>query len=403
MICVTRFKLLLSSAVLAWSQSADAQNYSSHALRLIVPLAEADAPGLVSRRPVRGQGAQAAGYYKVADGATQYPTKSIRLIVPLAPGGGNDGAARIVGHRLGEALGEQVIIDNRPGGGSIIASELMLKAPPDGHTLYLVSTVFTVAPSLHPKLSFDSMRDFAPLTRLTIAPGALIVHPALPVREVKDLVALAKARPGHITFGSAGLGTGSHLGGELFNLLAGIKLLHVPYKGSALATTSVLSGETAVAFTNPFASLPHIKSGRLRMVAVTTAQRWPLLPAIPTIAESGVPGYEILIWNGLVVHAATPPAIVARLHRELARILAAPALSELLATDGSRVMVESPAAFGTFLKNEIAKWHRVVREAGITASQIKKVIHRQGRQGRSEASPCFALVFPLRPLRYKIG
>jgi tripartite-type tricarboxylate transporter receptor subunit TctC len=299
--------------------------------------------------------------------AQNYPTKSIRLIVPLAPGGGNDGAARIVGHKLGEALGEQVIVDNRPGGGSVIASELMLKAPPDGHTLYLVSTVFTVAPSLHLKLSFDALRDFAPLTRVTIAPGALIVHPSLPVRAVKDLVALAQARPRQITFGSAGLGTGSHLGGELFNLLAGVKLLHVPYRGSAFATTSVLSGETAVAFNNPFSSLPHIKAGRLRMVAVTTAERWPLLPAVPTIAESGVPGYEILIWNGLVVHAATPPAIVARLHRELTRILEAPELSALLATDGSRVMVESPGAFAAFLKSEIAKWARVVREADITA------------------------------------
>src|SRR5258706_3400783 len=299
--------------------------------------------------------------------AQNYPSHALRLIVPLAPGGGNDGAARIVGHKLGEALGEQVIVDNRPGGGSIIASELMLKAPPDGHTLYLVSTVFTVAPSLHPKLPFDALRDFAPLTRMSIAPGALIVHPSLLVHAVKDLVALAKARPGQITFGSAGLGTGSHLGGELFNMLAGVKLLHVPYKGSAFATTSVLSGETSVAFNNPFSSLPHIKAGRLRMVAVTTAERWPLLPAVPTITESGVPGYEILIWNGLVVHTATPPAIVARLHRELTRILGAPELSALLATDGSRVMVESPAAFGAFLKNEIAKWSRVVREAGITA------------------------------------
>ena len=310
----------------------------------------------------------APGFLRVAVSGQDYPSKPLRLIVPLAPGGGNDGAARIVGHRLGEALGEQVVVDNRPGGGSIIASELMMKAPPDGHTLYLVSTVFTVAPSLHTKLSFDALRDFAPITRVTIAPGALIVHPSLPVRAVKDLVALAKARPGQITFGSAGLGTGSHLGGELFSLLAGVKLLHVPYKGSALATTSVLSGETVVAFNNPFSSLPHIKAGRLRMVAVTTAERWPLLPDVPTIAESGVPGYEILIWNGLVTHAATPPAIVARLHRELTRILGAPELVTLLASDGSRPYVESPAAFGAFLKKEIEKWARVVREAAITAN-----------------------------------
>ncbi|MEO7728563.1 MAG: tripartite tricarboxylate transporter substrate binding protein [Burkholderiales bacterium] len=299
--------------------------------------------------------------------AQNYPSHPLRLIVPLAPGGGNDGAARIVGQRLSEALGEQVIVENRPGGGSIIASELMMKAPPDGHTLYLVSTVFTVAPALYKKLSFDPLRDFAPLTRITIAPGALIVHPSLPVRAVKDLVALARARPGQIAYGSAGSGTASHLGGELFNMLAGVKLLHVPYKGSAFATISVLSGETAVAFNNPFSSLPHIKAGRLRMVAVTTAERWPLLPDMPTIAESGVPGYEILIWNGLVTHAATPPAIVARLHRELTRILGVPELATLLATDGSRPYAESSASFAAFLKGEIAKWIRVVREAGITA------------------------------------
>jgi tripartite-type tricarboxylate transporter receptor subunit TctC len=299
--------------------------------------------------------------------AQNYPAHALRLILPLAPGGGNDAAARIVGHNLGEALGEQIIVDNRPGGGSIIASELVMKAPPDGHTLYLVSTTFTVAPSLHAKLAYDSLRDFAPITRVTIAPGALIVHPSLPVRTVKDLIALAQARPGQITFGSAGLGTGSHLGGELFSMLAGVSLLHVPYKGSAFATTSVLSGETAVAFNNPFSSLPHIKAGRLRMVAVTTAARWPLLPAVPTIAEAGVPGYEILIWNGLVVHAATPQPIITRLHRELTRILSAPELAALLAGDGSQPLIESPPAFGAFLKNEIAKWQRVVRKAGITA------------------------------------
>jgi tripartite-type tricarboxylate transporter receptor subunit TctC len=302
-----------------------------------------------------------------ASSALDFPSKPIRLLVPLAPGGGNDTAARLVGHKLGEALGQQVVVDNRPGGGSVIASEIVARAAPDGHTLYLVSTAFTAAPALHQDMPFDSLRDFAPITRVSIAPGALIVHRSLPVGSVKDLIERAMARPGQITFSSAGLGSGSHLGGELFNMLAGVKLLHVPYKGSALATTAVLSGETAVAFNNPTSSLPHIKAGRLRMIAVTTAQRWPLLPEVPTIAESGVPGYEILIWNGLVVHAATPPAIVVRLHRELTRILGAPELGALFATDGSRVMVESPAAFGAFLKGEIAKWGRVVREAGITA------------------------------------
>lgn len=300
-------------------------------------------------------------------GAQNYPTRSIRLIVPLAPGGGNDTAARLVGHRLAEALGQQVVVDNRPGGGGVVASEIVAKAPADGHTLYLVSTSFTVAPALHKELPFDSLRDFAPITRVTIAPGGLIVHRSLPVKSVNDVIALARARPGQITFGSAGLGSGSHVGGELFNMLAGVKLLHVPYKGSALATTAVLSGEVAIAFTNPTASMPHIKSGRLKMIAVTTAKRWPLLPEIPTIAESGVPGYEIVIWSGLAVPAATPQAVILRLHRELTQILNAPELAELLAADGSRPLVESPQSFAEFLKNEIAKWIKVARQAGITA------------------------------------
>jgi tripartite-type tricarboxylate transporter receptor subunit TctC len=300
--------------------------------------------------------------------AQDYPSKPIRIIVPLAPGGGNDTAARVVGHKLGEALGQQVIVDNRPGGGSVIASEIVARAPADGHTLYLFSTNVTVAPALQKKLSFDTTRDFAPITRLTIAPGALIVHPSLPVKSVKDVIALAKAKPGQITFGSAGLGSGSHLGGELFNMLAGVRLLHVPYKGSALATASVLGGETSVAFTNPISSLPHIKVGRLRMIAVTTAQRWPLLPDLPTIAESGVPGYEIMIWNGLVAPVATPPPVIARLHRELTRILALPDLNDLLAADGARTYIESPQAFAAFIKYEIEKWIKVIAQARLSAT-----------------------------------
>ncbi len=266
----------------------------------------------------------------IAHAAAQgYPAKPIRLIVPLAPGGGNDGAARLVGHRLSEALGQQVIVENRPGAGSVLASEVVAKSPPDGYTLYLVSTAFTVAPALYKTLPFDPLTDFAPLTRVTIAPGALIVHRSLPVHSVRDLVTLAKAKPGEITFGSAGVGAGSHLGGELFNMLANVKLVHVPYKGSAISTAAVMSGEVAVAFTNPVASMPHIKSGRLRMIAVTTGQRWPLFPDLPTIAESGVPGYELLLWNGVSAPAATPMTVLTTLHRELTLIMSAASTAEV--------------------------------------------------------------------------
>lgn len=298
--------------------------------------------------------------------AQAYPSRPIRLLVPLAPGGGNDTAARVIGQKLAEALGQPVVVENRPGGGSVIASEIVAKAPPDGHTLYLVSTAFTVAPSLRAKLPFDTLRDFTAISRVAVAPGALIVHPSLPVRSVRDAVMLAKARPGQITFGSAGIGSGSHLGGELFQLLAGVNLVHVPYKGSALVTTALLSGEVAVAFSNPTSSLPHVKAGRLRMVAVTTRERWPLLPQLPTIAESGVPDYELLIWNGMVAPAATPPAIIERLYREIALALRSDSVIERLAVDGSRPFPEAPAAFASFLRAEIAKWAGVVRRGGIT-------------------------------------
>jgi tripartite-type tricarboxylate transporter receptor subunit TctC len=299
--------------------------------------------------------------------AQAYPVRPIRLIVPLAPGGGNDTAARIVGHKLTEMLGQQVVVENRPGGGSVIASEIVVNAPADGHVLYLVSTAFTVAPALQKSLRFDSLRDFTPITRVSIAPGALIVHPSLPVTSVKGLIALARARPDRVTYSSAGIGSGSHLGGALFAMLAGVNLVHVPYKGSALASAAVLSGETAVAFTNPTSSLPQVKAGRLRMIAVTAAERWPLLPDLPTMAESGVPGYELLIWNGLEVRAGTPQAIIMRLHRDVTQLLREPDVIGHFANDGSRPQAESPQAFGAFLENEIAKWKKVVPRAGITA------------------------------------
>lgn len=299
--------------------------------------------------------------------AQSYPDRPIRLIVPLAPGGGNDAAARLVAGELGKRLGQQVVVDNRPGGGSIIASQLVLSQPADGHTLYIFSTNVSMAPLLRAKMPFDTLRDFAPLSRIGISPGGLIVHPSLPVHKVRDLVALAKARPGEITFGSSGPGGGSHLGGELFNLLARVKLLHVPYKGSAMATMSVLSGETYVAFNNPTSSLPHIRAGRLRLVAVTTAQRWPLLPGTPTIDESGVHGYEHLIWNGLAVRSGTPQAVFDRIYTELVEVLKSPQIAELLARDTALPSPETPQAFMRFLDGEQKKWRPVIRQAGISA------------------------------------
>lgn len=302
-----------------------------------------------------------------AASAQTYPDHPLRLIVPLAPGGGNDAAARAVAGELAKRLGQQVVVDNRPGGGSVIASQAVLGQPADGYTLYLFSTNVSLAPLLHKKLPFDTLRDFAPMSRIGTSPGGLIVHPSMPVRKVMDLVSMARARPGQIAFGSSGPGGGSHLGGELFNLLARVKLLHVPYKGSSLAMVSVLSGETQVAFINPTSSLPHVKAGRLRLIAVSTAKRWPLLPDTPTIAESGVPGYDQTIWNGLAVKAGTPQPVFDRLYRDAIEVIKSKQVADLLAHDSSLPSPETPEAFMRFLVNEQKKWAPVVKQAGISA------------------------------------
>jgi tripartite-type tricarboxylate transporter receptor subunit TctC len=292
--------------------------------------------------------------------AQAYPTKPVRLIVPLAPGGGNDTTARLMGARLTESLGQQVIVENRPGAGSVIASDIVAKAPADGYTLYLVSTSFTAAPALVKKLPFDALGDFTHVTRLAVVPGALIVHASLPVRSVKEYTALARSRPGEITFGSAGVGSGSHLGGELFRIHAKVPITHVPYKGSAIVTTALLSGEVSSAFTNPISSMPHVKAGRIRNLGLSSAERWPLLPDYPTISESGVK-YELLIWNGISVKAGTPPAIVDRLYAELLKATQLPEVVAYLARSGARSMTQSPADFDAFVRNEIQNWHQVAK------------------------------------------
>lgn len=300
-----------------------------------------------------------------ASHAQDFPAKPMRIIVPLAPGGGNDTTARLVAKKLADSTGQQVIVENRPGGAGAIAGEIVARAPADGYTLYLASTTFTSSPALVRQLPFDTLRDFAPITRLAVVPGALIVHASLPVKSVKDVIALARAKPGEVTFGSAGMGSGSHLGAELFKQVARVNMVHVPYKGSALVTTALLSGEVMTAFTNPISSMPHVKAGRLRNLGVTSAERWPLLPEYPTIAESGVPGYETYIWNGMVVRNGTPAAILERLHKELVTAIQSPDVVKHLAADGSRPMVQRPEEFGAFLRGEVAKWDKVARAAGL--------------------------------------
>ena len=268
---------------------------------------------------------------------------------------------------MSENIGQTVVVENRAGGGGVIASEIVAKAAPDGYTLYLVSTSFTAAPALQQKLPFDTLKDFTPITRLSTVPGALTVHTSMPVKSVPGLLALAKARPGEITYGSAGIGSGSHFAGELFKLASGANLLHVPYKGSSLVTTALLSGEIMLSFSNPVSAMPHVKAGRLRILGVTSAQRWPLLPQFPSVAEAGVRGYELLIWNGMAVPAGTVQPILDRLHRELTSVMGMQDVIDRLAADGSRPRIEPPAAFAAFLRDEIARWQKVVK-----ASDIKR-------------------------------
>lgn len=325
----------------------------------------------MNRKRLAGAGAclfVAAAAAHAADSLESAFQRPLRIIVPFAPGGGQDTTARLLGSKLTELIGQQIVVDNRPGGAGIIAAEAALKAPPDGHTVYLASTSFVVTPSLRKTLPFDPVKDFAPIMRVSRTPGTLVVHASLPVRNVKELVALAKSRPGQITFGSAGIASNSHLSGELFKVLTGTDIIHVPYKGSALATTALVSGETVMGFSNAIATLPQVRAGRLKVLGVTTSKRSALLPDVPTIAESGVPGFHNEIWSGVVVSSVTPKPAQSALHEAVSRAIESREVRERLARDGSEPFVgDTPAEYGVFIRSEIERWGKVIRQAGIQA------------------------------------
>lgn len=294
--------------------------------------------------------------------------RPLRIVVPFAPGGGQDTTARLLGSKLTELTGQQILVDNRPGGAGIIAAETTLKAPPDGYTMYLASTSHVVTPSLRKSLPFDPVKDFAPIMRVSSSPGTLCVHPSLPVRNVKELIALARSKPGQITYASAGVAANSHLSGELFKVLAGIDMVHVPYKGSAPAMIALIGGETVMGFSNAVATIPHVRAGRLKMLGVTTRTRSSLLPDVPTIAEAGLPGFENTIWSGIIVHAATPKPMQSALHEAISRAIESPQVREKLTADGAEPFIgDTPGAYGEFIAAEIAKWGKIVRQAGIVA------------------------------------
>jgi tripartite-type tricarboxylate transporter receptor subunit TctC len=294
-----------------------------------------------------------------------YPARSIRVISGFPPGSGADITARVIGARLNDALGQQVIVENRPGAGSNIAAELAAKSLPDGYTLFIGTVANTINATLYPKLPFDFVRDFAPVALTTAAPNVLVVHPTVPAKSVKELIVLAKSRPGQLNFASAGTGTAPHLSGELFKAMAGVNLVHIPYKGSPPAVIDLLAGEVAAMFSPSSTVLPHVKTGRLRALAVTTATRLPSLPELPTVAESGLKGYETITWFGFVAPAKTPQAAVARLNTEIGKVL--PEVRSQFAIQGIETLGGTPERFADYIREEILKWAKVIRLSGAKA------------------------------------
>jgi tripartite-type tricarboxylate transporter receptor subunit TctC len=295
-----------------------------------------------------------------------YPTRPIRVIVPLAPGGGTDTVARLLSGKLSEGLGQQLVVDNRGGSGGVIGTELAAKANADGYTILMGSiTTNAVNPAIYKKLPYNHLRDFAAISMVGTVPNALVVHPSVPAKTMKDFLAYAKANPGKINFGSAGLGSAPHLSMELIKSMAGINMVHVPYKGAGAAVTDVLGGQLQALCSSLAGLLPHIKSGRVRAIGVTTSKRNPQLPEVPTIAESGVPGYEVTIWYALYVPTGTPKSVIARLNAETVKALNSADLKERLTLQGLDVAASTPEELTAFTQSETVKWAKVVKAAGV--------------------------------------
>jgi tripartite-type tricarboxylate transporter receptor subunit TctC len=299
--------------------------------------------------------------------AADFPSRPIRIVVPSTPSGGLDVLARILSPKLTEKWGQPIVIENRPGAGGIIGNDVVAKATPDGHTLLVVAAGFAAQPFLY-KLPYEMPGDFAPVTIIGDAPNVLVVHPSLPVRSAKELIALAKQRPGELAYASSGVGTSGHLGMALLERMAGIKLVHVPYKGSGAATAAVVSGETPMLFTATAAVQPHVKSGRLRALAVTSAKRWPSMPEVPTMAEAAVPGFEVAGWYAMLAPGKTPKPTVNRIYTDLIEILKQPETHARIEAAGFLVNGLTPDAFGRLIERDMKKWGAVIREAGIKAT-----------------------------------
>jgi len=298
--------------------------------------------------------------------AQAYPARPIRIVVPFLAGGASDGVGRLVSTRLPELVQQQVIIDNRAGAGGTIGAELVARAAPDGYTLLLGNIgVISVAPSVFSRLSYDPVKDFAPISNLVAGPNFVLAHPALPARNIKELIALAKARPGELNFASAGPGQVSHISGELFKMMTGVNITFVFYKGQAAYVPELVGGHIPLTFSTIPEMLPFVQSGKLRALAVTSARRIKVAADVPTMDESGVPGYEVLNWNGILAPANTPRDVITRLHRDITRIMQNPDLQKLVESQGNFVVADTPAEFGEFIRRETEKWSKVMKNAGV--------------------------------------
>jgi tripartite-type tricarboxylate transporter receptor subunit TctC len=300
--------------------------------------------------------------------AQPYPARPVRIVVPVATGGATDIVTRALAQRLTPALGQQVLVDNRPGGGSNVGFEIAAKSPADGYTLLMAQPAFTVNVSLYKKLAYDPLRDFTAITLAATGANVLVVHPSVPAYTLKDFIALAKANPGRLNYASSGNGTTPHLSGELFNSMAGVKIIHIPYKGAGASVTDLLGGHVDLAFLSLSSVVPQLKANRLRALAITSAKRSALMPQLPTFAEAGLPGYEVTGWYGLVAPAGTPRDIVNRLHADITKALARDDVMQVLAASGlESVAPNTPEEFTAFLEAEISKWAKVVKASGARA------------------------------------
>jgi tripartite-type tricarboxylate transporter receptor subunit TctC len=362
-------RLIVAGIAAGLSFLATAAEYPSKPIRFVVPFA----PGLHASREqgsrlrdaTARESCAAAGIRTAASPQPQYPTKPIRFIVPFAPGGGIDLLSRVIGAKYTEHWGQQVIVDNRAGAGGVIGTDIAAKATADGYTFIIVNPAFAINATLFRKLPYDTLKDFAPITLIATQPYVVLLNPAVPAKDVRELISLAKDKAGGISYASSGVGSASHLAAELFSGMAGVTLVHVPYKGASLATVDVIGGQVQLTIQPMLAVWNYVQSGKVRAIAVTSPKRWPSAPALPTVAESGLPGFEATTWYMQLAPARTPREILAKVNEETLRVLKLPDVRERIQRDGAEPVGSSAKEAEEFLRTEISRWEKVIRSANV--------------------------------------